>query len=293
MKTKIILLLIVISLPFIGIGQTLKPNKDSTWMRGGLVSANFSQSSLTNWSAGGESALGLESMLAYEVNYKKSKNLWHNRFEFAYGVNHTDSDGTRKSNDKIYISSNYGYAMAKNLYASALMTFQTQFEKGYNYKVSDVNYISKFMAPGYLTIGAGATWTPKSWLTATLTPATWKGTFVTDDSLSSVGAYGVDKGDHLLSEFGANLKAEAKYEFLPNMTVYTRVNLYSNYLGKPWNIDVNWDVILNMKVNNWFSANVTTNLVYDDDQRIARKDGTTRPVVQFKEVLGVGLQLNF
>ena len=108
--------------------------------------------------------------------------------------------------------------MTKSLYLSALLNFNTQFAKGYDYKTEPRTYISRFMSPGYLLIGAGFTWTPKSWFTATFTPATWRGTFVSSKILSDQGDFGVTPGKHLFSEFGANLRMEAKYEFLKNMT---------------------------------------------------------------------------
>ena len=96
-----------------------------------------------------------------------------------------------------------------------------------------------------------------------------------------------------MSEWGANLKVEGKYEFLKNMTIYSRADFYSDYTRKPQNIDVNWEVQLNMSINKWFSTTLTTNLVYDDDVKILQKDGTKKTCVQFKEVLGVGVQFNF
>ena len=86
---------------------------------------------------------------------------------------------------------------------------------------------------------------------------------------------------------------ESKYEFLKNMTVYSRLDLYSDYLRKPQNVDVNWEVQLNMVINKWFSTTLTTNLVYDDDVLIGLSDGRRVKRVQFKELLGVGLQFNF
>ena len=173
------------------------------------------------------------------------------------------------------------------------MNFNTQFAKGYDYNIEDSDFISKFMAPGYLMIGTGVTWSPNKIFTATFTPASWRGTIVADSRLSDEGAFGVDKGKHLLSEFGANLKAEVNYEFLPNMKVYSRLELYSNYLKDPQIIDVRWEVQLNMAINKWFSTTLSTNLLYDNDVKIAQEDGTAGPRVQFKEVLGVGLQINF
>ena len=86
---------------------------------------------------------------------------------------------------------------------------------------------------------------------------------------------------------------EATYEFLKNMTVYSRLDLYSNYLEDPQNVDVNWIVQLNMKINQWFSANISTNMIYDDNIKIAQKDGTKGPRLQFKEALNIGFQVNF
>ena len=67
----------------------------------------------------------------------------------------------------------------------------------------------------------------------------------------------------------------------------------ADYLHKPLNIDVNWEVQVNMIINKWFSTTLTTNLMYDDDVKIAQKDGTKGSRVQFKEILGVGVQFNF
>lgn len=270
-----------------------QPDQNPYWRRGGLTSINLSQASLSSWSAGGESALGLDAMLNYNADFKKERHLLHSRLELAYGLNKSAGNGTRKTNDKIYLAATYGYQLKKKIYLSGLLSFQTQFAKGYNYDVSETTSISQFMAPAYLLIGAGITWTPKTWLTVTFSPASWQGTFVGSKSLSDQGSFGVKKGKHLFSEFGANLNAVLKYEFLKNMTIFTRLTLYSNYLDQPQNIDVRWDVLLNMKINNWFSTNLTTNLIYDNDVKITQKDGSAGPRVQFQELLGVGLQFNF
>jgi hypothetical protein len=80
---------------------------------------------------------------------------------------------------------------------------------------------------------------------------------------------------------------------MKNMTIYSRVDFFSNYLEDTKNVDVRWDVLLNMKVNKWFSANISTNMIYDNDTKIVQKDGSKGPRLQFKEVLGVGFQVNF
>lgn len=268
-------------------------SRDSSWTYGGNGGVNLSQISLSNWAAGGENAVGFDLLLNYSADYKQNKHLWQNRFEMAYGLNRTESDGTKKTNDKLYFSSTYGYEITKSLYLSALLNFNTQLAKGYDYKTDPRTYISRFMSPGYLTTGLGLTWNPKAWITATFSAISWRGTFVDSRILSDEGAFGVDPGDHLFSEMGGNLKVEMKYEFLKNMTVYSRVDLFSNYLDSPQNVDVRWDVQLNMTVNKWFSANITTNMIYDNDTKIQQKDGSKGPRLQFKESLGIGFQVSF
>ena len=286
-----------IALAFLGVGtvsaQTETAEGTSPWTREGNLGLKLTQVSLTNWAAGGDNSVAFDFQGAYQANYKKGKHLWNNRLELAYGLNRTGEDGTKKANDKIYLNSNYGYSIAKSWYASAFATFQTQFSPGYDYSISKDISVSEFMSPAYLTTGLGFTYEPNKIFTVVLSPASWRGTFVLNDRLSDEGAYGVDPGKHLLSSFGANLKGEVRYEFMKNMTVYSRLDLYSDYLHKPQNIDVNWEVQINMAINKWLSTTLTTNLVYDDDVKIAQKDGTKGPRVQFKEILGVGLQFNF
>ena len=267
--------------------------KDSVWITNGYAGLKLTQVSFTNWATGGDNAFAFDLQGTYQADYKHNKHIWQNRIELSYGLNKTKSEISKKTSDKIYLNSNYGYEIYKNLYLSALFNFQSQFTRGYDYGVNPDVYVSQFMAPGYLMTGIGFTWIPNKFFTAVLSPAAWRGTFVLNDRLSDEGAYGVKPGKKLLSEFGANLKLEGRYEFLKNMTLYSRLDLYSDYLRKPQNVDINWEVQINMVINTWFSTTLTTNMVYDDDVKITLSDGRKVKRVQFKELLGVGLQFNF
>lgn len=293
MKSTGIFILLLVIMTGTVLPAKAQPGLDTIWKRGGSTAINLTQISLSNWAAGGDNTVGFNLQFTYFADYKKLRHIWNNRLEFDYGLNKTKTDGTKKTNDKIYFSSIYGYELIKNLYLSGLMTFQSQFAKGYDYSTDPRTYTSRFMSPGYLLAGAGLTWTPKTWFTATFTPATWRGTFVDSDILSHEGQFGVTPGKHLFSEFGANLRMVIQYEFLKNMTIYTRLSLYSNYLEKPQNVDINWDVQLNMAINKWFAATITTNMIYDDNTKILQKDGTKGPRLQFKEALGIGFNFTF
>ena len=79
----------------------------------------------------------------------------------------------------------------------------------------------------------------------------------------------------------------------------TKLGLLSNYLHNPQNIDVNWEVLLNMKLTKFLSAVISTNLIYDDDIKIGIDDDgdgiidREGPRTQFKKVIGVGLSYQF
>lgn len=266
----------------------------SPWKGDGNTSINLSQTSLSNWNAGGDPSIAVNAAFNYELDYKKGKHLWTNRLELAYGINNTASNGTRKTNDKIYFSSNYGYLLASKLYISATATFNTQFAKGYDYAVSSTDYTSTFMAPGYLSGGIGLTYAPTAWLTLIISPATYRATFVCDDKLSLAGAFSVTPGKRLLNEFGANIRAEVNTTIWKKLSLYTRLDFYSNYLDKPQNIDVNWDIQLNYALTSWLTANLQVNMIYDDNILFGATDDTPgSPRLQIKEVLGIGLQANF
>ena len=270
-------------------------NNDSSWKLGGNFGVMFNQVAQTNWSAGGENQVGLNLQLDYTANYLKDRQLWDNRLELEYGFNKTKSDGSKKTADNIYLSSIYGYEIAKNLYFSGTFIFNTQFANGYNYNASgdaDNVFISTFMAPGYLNIGAGITWTPKTWFKATINPVAYRGIFVLNEELSDQGQFGVDPGDRYRTEFGANIILELNKNLTSNINLYSRLNLYSNYLEDAQNVDINWQVKLNMNVNSWITTSISTNLIYDDDVLIL-KDGKYEPRLQFQEILAIGLQFRF
>ena len=69
----------------------------------------------------------------------------------------------------------------------------------------------------------------------------------------------------------------------------TRLELFSNYLNNPQNIDVNLENIFTFKVNKWFSASLQWNVLYDDDIDVRDNKGGFGPRTQFKSVLGLGL----
>ncbi len=281
------------------------------WKFGGVISVNGQQISLTNWAAGGTNSISFGGIISVFGRYKKGKTTWDNSLDLGYGViKQGDNKNFWKTDDKIQITSKYGRQASKNWYYTALADFKTQFSNGYNYP-NDSVYISKFMAPGYAIAAIGFDYKPSDKFSVFIAPVACKFTFVNDDSLAKKGAFGVQKEirdpynssiitqKHLnyRAEFGAYLKMQYQTKVMENITFQTVLELFSNYLNKPENIDVNWTTLTIFKVNSYISATLTTQLIYDDDIMVLRnagdQKGTTGPDVQFKQVLGVGLNYKF
>ena len=264
------------------------------WKKSGLVSANFSQVSLTNWAAGGQSSMSGVFLVNYLANYKKDSLSWDNFLDLRYGFLKEDQKDLTKSSDKIEFNSKVGYATGGGCNYTALVNFKSQFAAGYNYpRTPNDNYISKFLAPAYINIALGMDY-KNDFISFFASPATGKFTIVSDDTLSARGEFGVDPGKKFRSEFGASVRFAAKKEIFKNVTALTKLDLFSNYFHNPGNIDVDWTFMLNMKVNEWLSANLLTQLIYDDDIKILDPDtGKSAPMVQFMEMFGAGLSFKF
>ncbi|WP_372640692.1 DUF3078 domain-containing protein [Ancylomarina sp.] len=269
----------------------------SYWKKGGMASLSFSQTSLSNWSGGGDNAISTNVQLNLFANYTKAKNAWDNTLKLEYGLLKQGDAGTRKSIDKIDFVTKYGHQASKKWYYTALLDFKTQFAKGYNYgkNEGDIDQkVSNFLAPAYLLLSLGMDYKPNETFSAYLSPITGKITIVNDDYLSGLGAFGVDPGDKIRYEFGALTKFTLKKSIAKNVDLKSTLDLFTAYSDSFGNIDVNWDLMINMKVNEFLTASINTTLVYDDDVEYVNKDGINKGVkVQFKEILGIGLSYKF
>ena len=132
-----------------------------------------------------------------------------------------------------------------------------------------------------------------------IAPFTAKWTIVNDPVLSAAGAFGVEPGEIVKSEFGGYIRFiytrnDFRTPFLKNISFTTKLDLYSNYLKDPQFVDVNWEVLIAMKVNKYITINLTTNLIYDYDIKFP-SDFNVAGVdkVQFKEIFGVGFSYKF
>lgn len=271
---------------------------DTAWKLGGNFSLQFSQAAYRNWQAGGVNAMAGNSLLSIFADRDNGgKWIWINRLNLAYGLNRQEGL-FNKTDDRIELESRIDREISKNWSLSALTNFRTQFSNGYGEagERGDSVRISTFMAPGYLVTGVGFTYKPNKRFSAFLSPLTSKMTFVQDQRLANEGAFGVDSGHTFRQEVGGYVNMNYRGPLFTNVEFQTGINLYSNYLNNNYQfIDVNGEFLLFMTINEFLTANVSLNLIYDHDIKFdvdgdGEEDG---PRTQLKEVIGVGFVYNF
>lgn len=284
--------------------RTQSTDSISGWRKGGVLGITLAQTSLTNWAAGGQNSVAVNGILSLFASYKKGSSIWDNTLDIGYGLLKQGKDEPfRKTDDKFDFLSKYGQKAFKNVYYSALINLKTQMTPGYNYPNDSVR-ISNLFAPAYLLGAVGLDYKPDAYLSVFASTITLRLTFVTDQVLADAGAFGVDPGKNLKSEFGGYMRFiysrnDFETEFLKNISFTTKLDLFSNYLDKPQNVDVSWETLTVMKVNKYISINFNTLLLYDDNTRIPidkNHDGiidSQGARIQFKEIFGAGLSFKF
>lgn len=291
----------------------LKPRDTTTygWQSKKEVGLYFNQVSFTNWNAGGVNSISGRVTGQFEENYKAKKFFWNSRLQLRYGVNSQESQGLRKTEDVIELVSNFGYESHKNSnwFYSARFSFNTQFSNGFNYPDTR-NPISRFMAPGYLFFGAGMEYGRHiDKLSFYGSPLTLKTTFVFDQDLANSGAFGVDPaiydmsgnivrpGKNIRQELGILLTNTYQHEVAENVSVNSRLSLYTDYINSFGNIDIDWELMVNMTVNSYIKATIGSHLRYDNDIKteIEKNEVTNVETViqgaklQWKQLLGIGV----
>ena len=286
------------------------------WTKTGKITLLINQSAFSEWQAGGDNNFAGNVNLNYDFNYVKGKWLWDNKLLASYGLTINDDDGARKTDDRLEFNSIAGKNLKKkNWSASFFMNFKTQFSDGYAYEDDYLDQnpggdnedfpTSGFFKPAYWSFGPGLLWKKNDNLYVNIAPLTAKFTFITGEifsyndedyfdvdgnqlyvyeSSNDVEMFGVDPGDSYLFEFGINVRAYYRFDIMKNINMENILSLYSDYLDKPQNVDVDYTMNIVMKINNVFSTNLTFQTIYDDNAYSG---------FQIREVFGLGLNANF
>lgn len=258
------------------------------WKKGGNFTFLFNQSAFNNeWLAGGTSNVAGNIGINYDCNYSSATSVWDNKLIVAYGLTKIKDQDLTKSDDRLEFTSLYGKKINdSNWYYSGFLNFKTQMDSGFD--ATTGAKISHFFSPAYLQVGPGMLWKKSDNLKVNIAPATSRLIFVhsefTDGLPDGVTYFGVKGGETMRYEFGAAINAYYKLTLIENVTMENILNLYSNYLDNPQNIDIDYQMNIVMKINKYMSANIALQTIYDENA-ISK--------VQVREVFGLGVNFTF
>lgn len=260
----------------------LSASPDSTargeWDSEVVTGVNLTQAHFDNWTQGGANSIAWQVSLSSNFQYRAKRHKWTNTGNFVYGQARISDIGTRKSADEIKLESVYQYTIGAHVNPFASMVFQTQFARGYNYRVDPPERVSDFMDPGYITASMGAGTAPFEGFNTRL-GAAYKvtvtnrfATRLTDDP----NRPGVQK---VSTEFGISSVSSLRHRIAENILLTSRLELFSN-MNRFDEIDVRLDAVIKAKVTAHVDVRLQTELLYDKSRSKKR---------QLKQVLSMGL----
>lgn len=269
-------------------------------------SFTLNQTYLSNWSKGGENSFSglLDINVGAIYTNTEAKTQWTNNARWNFGTLITEQYGLRTNADMLEFNSKYNKVIKKKIDFSAIFYMKNQIARGYNYP-NDSVIVSKFLNPGTFTIGLGVEYKPFKHTTLNFSPLSYKNTFVLDTANIDQTIHGIKADQRSRQEMGGQLLIMSKASILKDLKLTNTIRLFSGYLNNPQNIDVDWEINLEQKINWYSSVTLNLHLIYDDDVRFPQHDENGQPILlpdgsvykvprlQFKQFLGLSFLFSF
>lgn len=277
-KILLIVLGLHLSLCYSQDTEESKPN----WTKKGVITFLVNQSSFENWIAGGISNVSGTLGLNYDFNYQKNDWTWENKLIANFGLTKIKNQDTQKSSDLLEWNSVVGKKAKGYWYYSMFLNFKTQFADDLD---KDTKGPTQFLSPGYFQFGPGMLWKKSDNFKVNIAPATSR-LIVVDKNLTEPNEayFGVEEGKTTRYELGASIGTYYKFNVMENISMENILNLYSNYLEDPQNVDLDYTMNMIMKINKFISANLSYQTIYDDNAFRG---------LQTRQVFGIGVNYIF
>ena len=268
-----------------------------TGRKNSVFNLNINQAAFSsNWKAGGINSIGLNGAFNYSFNYSKDRVSWDNTIDLIYGFVNNEGQGYRKTLDRIFLDTKYGYKLSDNWGLFTSLSFFSQFAKGFKYEkdalgVEQEILISDFLAPAYITSAWGVEYHPVDYFTVRLSPFSPRVTIVKDPerfipAVDPEKPYGVTPPDETRYEWLAfALAADFDKDIATNLNLKWRYVMYANYETLEMKtIDHRLELMINAKVNRFITVGLGGILLYDYDQDSG---------AQLSQVFNLGFALSY
>lgn len=267
--------------------QDISKKEGEGWVTGGALGLDFAQLSMINPRIGaGDNRIALGGLGNIFTTYTKGKNSWNTTLSVQLAVQQLAGNDWQKSLDLFRINSKYAYQTNNEKWAYAtLLTFETltmpTYPNNFLKKQQDSDLIqAEFLSPARLEFSPGIDYKPSAIWSFFLSPISYKLIYVGNQDIANLGLHGTKlKDDNIPGIFeksfhqaGGRLVSNYKNKFLREKIVYTsRLDLFSNYLKNPQNIDVLWQNDLGWQIWKNFSLNFLLEAFYDHDIEVQVK----------------------
>lgn len=269
---------ILLTLSTVAPAQIIRIDTTTFWKKSFKAGINLNQSSFSaNWKAGGVNSFGFNAFLNTKANYKKKKKSWTNEMDLLFGMVNNDAQGFRKTLDRIYLDTKYGYDFNEKWGLFTALNFSSQFAEGFKYEkdasgVEQSSIISDFLAPAFITGSLGFEYSPDESFKLRLAPIASRLTLVQNSNrylaVDSIAPYGVKVGERIRIEALAfQMLAEYSKDIAENLNLKWRYLFFANYQTLEMKtIDHRLDINLTAKVNKFVNVSLGGILLYDFDQ---------------------------
>ena len=258
-----------------------KANADSaTWVTGGGVGADFTSLSLFNPVVGaGSNRIGFGALLSFFADRNTDNYVWTNLLSLQLAVQRIGSNDNsfEKNLDLLRYVTRIGkhtenerldVAFDGDLRTSFLPTFE-----GNLLRDNGAPLLSKFFAPVTIQAGLGIDYRANKHISLFFSPASLKWIYVGNDEIAALDVQGNRPGSRSRLDFGSNAKVIYKDVFFDErLAIISSLNLFSNYLENPQNIDINFNATIDLRITDGLSLNLTTETIYDDNINVIIRD---------------------
>ena len=253
-------------------------NDSSYWDNHSILYFGFNRVGLYNWAAGGMNFMEIHGLANMRFDYRHNKFHWNNFLNLQLGViksGYGNQGIWLKNDDLIELRSKFS-RRTKHLWDySFLIDIRSQFTYGYYTEADRLNnnYMDNFLSPIYPIFGFGFDYHASNYLTIDVSPFTAKSTIVLDDSLSSIGVFGLNPNEKYRTEAGLYMNLLYAHDSLfgiKNLHLMTDVTVFGNYLEDVGNLDITCEILTSYHLNDFLSLTFQGFLIYDHDIKIPR-----------------------
>ena len=248
------------------------------WSVGADGNVGFTQTYLSNWKKGGQSAMSILLVGRGYANYSLTRLKWENSLELRNGWIRPGEAMIQKNDDKIRLTSRLGLSAFQKWYYSSELDFETQFFNGYKYPDTE-NPISAFLAPGRFLAKVGLDYKPNNSFSLFISPLTSKTVFVIDTVKIDQTNYGIRRGHTSQWEPGINTDVKFKRDFPSGLSYETKYRMFINYLEPRERFEFDWENIINIRFTEYITMRAALHMIYDSKVLFDKLDKEGLPVL--------------